>query len=190
MSNNLPDISDQLIREISSPKERIRLFLHSSIAFDRACSLFMALRYLIDNAHCGTKVLVVTPAGSRSTWKSVIREFGFKKDVRIVTGLGHRQAKKRVRLDKSIWVGKGFKIVSMDLIKNLDRLNECLAESWDVVVLDEAHQLNTAQRSEMANAIWSSDNVRTCIGMVPDYGQKGLRFSAVIGNPPFGSGLR
>ena len=108
MSNNLPDISDQLNREISSPKERIRLFLHCSIAIDRACSLFMALRYLIDTAHCGTRVLVVTPAALRSHWQSVIREFGFKKDVRIVSGLGNRQAKKRGRLDKSIWVGKGL----------------------------------------------------------------------------------
>lgn len=187
MSNNLPDISDQLIGEISSSKELIRLFLHNSIVFDRACAVLAAIR---GNAHCGTKVLVITPPALRSHWQSVIREYGFKKDVRIVTGLGHRQAKKRVRLDKSIWVGKGFKIVSMDLIKNLDRLNECLTESWDVVVLDEAHQFNTAQRSQMANAIWASNNVRTCIGMVPDYGQKGLRFSTTNANPPFGSGLR
>jgi len=186
----MPDIAVQLIEEISSSKERIRLFLHNSITSDRACSLLMALRDLIDNAHCGTKVLVVTPSASTLDWRSLIREFGFKKDVRIVTGLGHRQAKKRIRLDKSIWAGNGFKIVSMDLIKNLDRLKESLAESWDVVVLDEAHQFSTAQRSEMANAIWASDNVRTCIGMVPDYGQKGLRYSTINANPPFGSGLR
>ena len=164
LSNNVSDLTKDLIKEIeiSSSKEHIRIFLHNARPYERSCSLLGALRNVIDNAHRSIKVLVVTPAVLRSDWKSLSKEFDFK-DVRIVDGNALRQAKNRVRLDKSVWSGTGVKIVSMDFIKNPVLLSECLTESWDLVVLDEAHQFDTTQRSQMANAIWTSDNVRTCV---------------------------
>ncbi|WP_240148853.1 helicase-related protein [Halorubellus sp. JP-L1] len=94
------------------------------------------------------RILIVTPANLREQWREAFNHF-FHIDAQITSRRNKRAMEKDVPPGTSVWDYYSKHIVSIDYAKQPHVRSEVLAQDWDLVIIDEAHQ---AARPHTASA--------------------------------------
>lgn len=94
------------------------------------------------------RILIVTPANLREQWREAFTHF-FHIDAQITSRRNKRAMEKDVPPGTSVWDYYSKHIVSIDYAKQSHVRSEVLAQDWDLVIIDEAHQ---AARPHTASA--------------------------------------
>ena len=87
---------------------------------------------------CAERVLVLTPAGLRDQWAEELST-RFDIDADIVDAAALRTRRCALPVGVNPWAIARVAIASIDYVKRLEVLPAVAAESWDIVVVDEAH---------------------------------------------------
>jgi superfamily II DNA or RNA helicase len=84
------------------------------------------------------RVLVLTPAGLREQWAAELSaRFGI--DARVVDAVTMRRRVAEMPIGVNPWTIERVAVASIDYVKRAEVLPAVAADSWDVVVVDEAH---------------------------------------------------
>jgi superfamily II DNA or RNA helicase len=99
------------------------------------------------------RVLILTPAGVRDQWsEELARRFGI--DAAIVDAADVRRRVAALPIGVNPWTTTPVAIASIDYIKRADVLPSVAARRWDVVVIDEAHNVaGDSDRFSAASAL-------------------------------------
>nr|QNO49719.1 RNA polymerase-associated protein RapA [Methanosarcinales archaeon ANME-2c ERB4]QNO49747.1 RNA polymerase-associated protein RapA [Methanosarcinales archaeon ANME-2c ERB4] len=89
---------------------------------------------------CASRLLVICPANLRDQWKEALNYF-FHIDAKIVSTQHLRSLERNIPPGMSPWEYYPYLIVSMDYAKTPHNRATILEHRWDIVLIDEAHNL-------------------------------------------------
>jgi SNF2 family DNA or RNA helicase len=87
-----------------------------------------------------SRLLVICPASLREQWKEALDYF-FHIDAEIISTQHLRSLERNIPPGMSPWEYYPYLIVSMDYAKKRHNYAEIFEQNWDIVVIDEAHNL-------------------------------------------------
>jgi hypothetical protein len=116
------------------------------------------------------RVLVIVPASLREQWREALDYF-FHLPARIISSRHRRQMERELPAGANPWEVYDTLIVSVDYAKRPAIKNQILEQRWDLVIVDEAHQVAKPHQSgpdqsvsmdryELAQALATGDRVR------------------------------
>ena len=101
------------------------------------------------------RALIVTPAGLRQQWAEELRR-RFEIHATVVDASVLAARAESLPFDVNPWSVEPVAITSIDFLKQPEVLHGVVAQSWDVLIVDEAHQATLAsQRYDAINAVAS-----------------------------------
>jgi superfamily II DNA or RNA helicase len=99
----------------------------------------------------GSRVLILTPAGLRDQWHSELARL-FRFSVSIVDAAWLRDARRTMPADVNPWSVASTAIASIDFVKQPEVLAAATGAPWDVLIVDEAHNLSSSTDRRAAAA--------------------------------------
>ncbi|MCD6143897.1 helicase-related protein, partial [Thermococcus sp.] len=109
----------------------VRLLIADEIGLGKTIEALAIARYLELNGEV-KRILVLVPKILQDQWVSEIKRVGGKARL-IKSG---RELKRKLRIST-----EGYTVVSIDLAKREDHMEELLKVDWDLVIADEAHNI-------------------------------------------------
>lgn len=148
---------------------RVRMLIADDVGLGKTIEAGLILTELLAR-QLASRVLVIVPASLREQWREALDYF-FHIPARIISSRHRREMERELPLGANPWAYYRCLITSTDYAKQPAIKNQILEQSWDVVVIDEAHQVaKPHQRSpdehpqmdrwELANALAKSGRVR------------------------------
>lgn len=139
-----------------------RLLLADDVGLGKTIEAGLIISELIGRRQA-SRVLFITPANLREQWRDIMRRF-FHLDVRIMSSRHRRKLERELLAGGDPWGHFPLLIVSMDYAKQSHVIQQILQYTWDIVVIDEAHNVAkphqnvpgtkpTMQRWELAKVI-------------------------------------
>jgi superfamily II DNA or RNA helicase len=156
-----------LVMALEQP--RVRLLIADDIGLGKTIEAGLVITELIARG-LARRILVVCPASLREQWKQALDYF-FHLEAVIFSRTHHRALERDLPAGSNPWEFHNVFIVSVDYAKTPEIKNQILEVSWDVVVVDEAHQIAkphqtgpdqrvTMDRYELGMALASSPKIR------------------------------
>jgi superfamily II DNA or RNA helicase len=108
----------------------------------------------------GDRVLILTPAGLRDQWRSELERL-FRLSASSVDAAWLREARRTIPAGVNPWRLASTAIASLDFVKQPEVLAAATGTPWDVLIVDEAHNLSTSTDRRAAAAA-----VAACARMV------------------------
>jgi superfamily II DNA or RNA helicase len=130
------------------------------------------------------RALVLVPAGLRDQWRDELdTRAGLRADVVDAAGLAERARQRPA--GESPWGAPGIVVVSIDLARQPSVLAGLAAWPWDVLVVDEAHQVSSdSARAAAAARIASRSRVVLLLSATPHSGDAhAFRRLITLGGP-------
>jgi superfamily II DNA or RNA helicase len=129
-----------------------RLLVADEVGLGKTLAAGMAIAELAAR-NLAARVLVLAPAGLRDQWRAELRRhLGMAAEIIDAPGLA--TLARDVPAGCSPWVGRGCWIVSFDFAKQPIVLTSLSSDSWDVLVIDEAHAVSgESQRAAAVRAL-------------------------------------
>jgi superfamily II DNA or RNA helicase len=117
-----------------------RLLLADAVGLGKTIQAALLLRELRARG-CADRVLILVPSGLRDQWRQELsHRTGLRADIIDSEALGTRT--RDLPPDVNPWSRPGILIVSLDFIKQPSVLHGASTILWDVLIIDEAHNLN------------------------------------------------
>lgn len=116
-----------------------RMLLADDVGLGKTVEAGMIISELIGR-YQADRVLFVTPANLREQWQEIIQRF-FHLDVRIMSSRHRRKLERELLAGGDPWGHFPYLIVSMDYAKQPHVIQQILQYDWDVIVIDEAHNV-------------------------------------------------
>jgi superfamily II DNA or RNA helicase len=131
-----------------------RVLLADEVGLGKTIQAGLMLAELQQRGWC-ERALILCPAGLCEQWSSELRQrFALSSGVFDARVLHERSA--TLPLDVNPWSVESVAIASIDFIKQPEMLHGVTSVLWDMVIIDEAHQVATApMRAAAANAVAS-----------------------------------
>lgn len=120
-------------------QSRVRLLIADDIGLGKTIEAGLILTELMARG-LARRVLIVCPAGLREQWREALAYF-FHLDTHILSRQHRRALERDLPVGANPWEFHNAFVVSVDYAKTPEIKNQILEVSWDVVVIDEAHQL-------------------------------------------------
>lgn len=129
-----------------------RFLLADEVGLGKTIQAGLILSELLLRSWCD-RALIVTPAGLRQQWADeLLRRFEIPAAVIDAPALSART--ESLPFDVNPWSVERVAITSIDFLKQPDVLQGLLSQSWDALIVDEAHQATVATlRYGAVNAI-------------------------------------
>jgi superfamily II DNA or RNA helicase len=116
-----------------------RLLLADAVGLGKTIQASLLLRELRTRG-CGGRVLILVPSGLRDQWRQELsHRAGLRADIIDAAALVART--RELPPDVNPWSLPGILIVSLDFIKQPSVLHGASAIVWDLLIVDEAHNL-------------------------------------------------
>lgn len=116
-----------------------RVLLADEVGLGKTVQAALAV-HVLRAAGRAARVLILTPAGLRDQWREELaRLFGWAPTVADARELRLRRA--AVGGHVNPWLAPGITIASQDFVKQPEVLTACTATPWDMLIVDEAHNL-------------------------------------------------
>ena len=130
----------------------MRILLADEVGLGKTMAAGLAIAELTAR-DLAARVLLLTPAGLRDQWRAELghhlRMAAEVVDARVLANLV-----RDVPADRSPWLGSGCRILSLDFAKQPAVLRSLAQETWDALVIDEAHTVSgDSQRAAAARAL-------------------------------------
>jgi hypothetical protein len=117
-----------------------------------------------------SRLLVIVPANLREQWREALDYF-FHIPARIISTRHRREMERELPAGANPWEHYRYLITSVDYAKQPAIKNQIMEQQWDIVVIDEAHQVAKPHQSgpdqrvrmarwELAEALAASPRVR------------------------------
>ena len=117
-----------------------RLLLADAVGLGKTIQAALLVRELRARG-CADRVLILTPSGLREQWRQELwHRTGLRADIIDAASLAART--RDVPPDVNPWSLPGISIVSLDFIKQPSVLRGASTIVWDILIADEAHNLN------------------------------------------------
>lgn len=148
---------------------RVRLLLADDVGLGKTIEAGLILTELLAR-QMASRVLVIVPANLREQWREALDYF-FHIPARIISTRHRREMERELPAGANPWEHYRTLITSVDYAKQPAIKNQILEQHWDVVIVDEAHQVAKPHQSgpdqrvrmdrwELAEALAASDRVR------------------------------
>jgi superfamily II DNA or RNA helicase len=146
-----------------------RVVVADEVGLGKTLSAALVLAELSARGLC-QRALVLVPAGLRDQWRDELEtRAGLQADVVDAAALAERMRHRPA--GESPWTAPGIAIVSMDLARQGSVLAGLAAWPWDVLVVDEAHQVSTdSARAAATSRIASCSRVVLLLTATPHSG--------------------
>ena len=147
---------------------RVRMLLADDVGLGKTIEAGLILTELLAR-QMAARVLVVVPASLREQWREALDYF-FHLPARIISTRHRREMERELPAGANPWEHYRLLIASVDYAKQPGIKNQILDQRWDVVVVDEAHQVAKPHQSgpdqrvqmerwELAGALAASNQV-------------------------------
>jgi len=148
---------------------RVRMLLADDVGLGKTVEAGLIITELLAR-QMATRVLVIVPANLREQWREALDYF-FHIPARIISTRHRREMERELPAGANPWEHYRFLITSVDYAKQPGVKNQILEQRWDVVLIDEAHQVAKPHQSgpeqrvrmdrwELAEALAASPHVR------------------------------
>ncbi len=119
-----------------------RLLLADEVGLGKTIQAGLMLAELLQRGWCD-RALIVTPAGLRHQWADeLLRRFDIRAAVIDAASLAARADS--LPFEVNPWTVEPVAITSIDFVKQPEVLRGLTPESWDLLIVDEAHQATAA----------------------------------------------
>ncbi|MGC9523274.1 MAG: DEAD/DEAH box helicase, partial [Anaerolineae bacterium] len=148
---------------------RVRMLLADDVGLGKTIEAGLIATELLARQRA-TRMLVIVPASLREQWREALDYF-FHIEARIISTRHRREMEQRLPAGANPWAYYPCLITSVDYAKQAAIKNQILEQDWDIVIVDEAHQVAKPHQSgpdqsvsmdrwELAKALSASDRVR------------------------------
>ena len=119
--------------------KKVRLLLADDVGLGKTIEAGLILQELLGRKKIN-RVLFVTPANLREQWRGILKSF-FGINAVIMSRRNRRSLESELLIDGNPWGYYNFVIVSIDYVKQSEVKYEVLQFDWDMIVIDEAHNV-------------------------------------------------
>ena len=148
---------------------RVRMLIADDVGLGKTIEAGLIITELLAR-QMATRLLVIVPANLREQWREALDYF-FHIPARIISSRHRREMERELPAGSNPWEHYRFLITSVDYAKQPGVKNQILEQRWDIVVVDEAHQVAKPHQSgpdqrvrmdrwELAESLSASDRVR------------------------------
>ncbi len=148
---------------------RVRMLLADDVGLGKTVEAGLIATELLAR-QMARRMLVIVPASLREQWREALDYF-FHIPARIISTRHRREMERELPAGANPWAHYPFLITSVDYAKQAAIKNQILEQHWDIVIVDEAHQVAkphqggpdqsvTMDRWDLARALSDSDRVR------------------------------
>ncbi len=148
---------------------RVRMLLADDVGLGKTIEAGLILTELLARQRAA-RLLIIVPANLREQWQEALDYF-FHIPARIISTRHRREMERELPPGANPWSHYRCLITSVDYAKQPAIKNQILEQRWDVVVIDEAHQVAKPHQSgpdehvrmdrwELAEALATTDRVR------------------------------
>jgi len=148
---------------------RVRLLLADDVGLGKTIEAGLIITELLAR-QMASRLLVIVPASLREQWREALDYF-FHVPARIISTRHRREMERELPPGANPWAHYRYLITSVDYAKQPAIKNQILEQVWDIVVIDEAHQVAKPHQSgphqrvrmdrgELAEALATSPRVR------------------------------
>jgi len=148
---------------------RVRMLIADDVGLGKTIEAGLIITELLAR-QMATRLLVIVPANLREQWREALDYF-FHIPARIISSRHRREMERELPAGANPWEHHRFLITSVDYAKQAGVKNQILEQRWDIVVIDEAHQVAKPHQSgpdqrvrmdrwELAELLAASDRVR------------------------------
>ncbi|MGC9346509.1 MAG: DEAD/DEAH box helicase, partial [Anaerolineae bacterium] len=148
---------------------RVRMLLADDVGLGKTIEAGLIATELLAR-QMATRMLVIVPASLREQWREALDYF-FHIPARIISTRHRREMERELPAGANPWAYYSYLIASVDYAKQAAIKNQILEQNWDIVIIDEAHQVAKPHQSgpdqsvsmdrwDLAKALATSDRVR------------------------------
>lgn len=139
-------VAYQLVPVVMSLEQaRVRLLIADDVGLGKTIEAGLVISELMARG-LARRLLIVCPASLREQWKQALDYF-FHLDTQIFSRTHRRALERDLPAGANPWEFHNAFIVSIDYAKNPEIKNQILEVPWDIVVVDEAHQMAKPHQS-------------------------------------------
>jgi superfamily II DNA or RNA helicase len=153
-SRVVPELFQMVPVVMSLDMPRVRMLIADDVGLGKTIEAGLIISELFARQRA-SKLLVVCPANLREQWREALNYF-FHIEARIVSSQHRRALERELPPGSNPWEYYPYLIASMDYAKEPHIKAQILEQPWDIVVIDEAHnvakphQIDPHSRPEMA----------------------------------------
>jgi SNF2 family DNA or RNA helicase len=153
-SRVVPELFQMVPVVMSLDMPRVRMLIADDVGLGKTIEAGLIISELFARQRAA-KLLVVCPANLREQWREALDYF-FHIDARIISSQHRRALERELPPGSNPWEYYPYLIVSMDYAKEAHIKAQILEQPWDVLVIDEAHnvskphQIDPHSKPEMA----------------------------------------
>jgi len=125
---------------------RVRLAIFDDVGLGKTVEAGLIITELLAR-QMASRVLVVCPANLREQWREALAYFFHLDDARIISTCHLREMERQLPVGANPWEFYRCLIVSEDYAKQAAVRQRILEQTWDVVLIDEAHTLAKPHQS-------------------------------------------
>jgi len=148
---------------------RVRMLIADDVGLGKTIEAGLIITELLAR-QMASRLLVIVPANLREQWREALDYF-FHIPARIISTRHRREMERELPAGANPWEHYRYLITSVDYAKQAGVKNQILEQRWDIVVIDEAHQVAKPHQSgpdqrvrmdrwELAEALAASPRVR------------------------------
>ena len=148
---------------------RVRMLLADDVGLGKTIEAGLIVTELMAR-QLASRLLVVVPANLREQWRDALDYF-FHIPARVISARHRREMERELAAGANPWEHHRCLITSVDYAKQPAIKNQILEQRWDIVIIDEAHQVAKPHQSapdqhvqmdrwQLAEALATSPRVR------------------------------
>ena len=138
-SRAVPEAFQMVPVVMSLNMPRVRMLIADDVGLGKTIEAGLIITELLARQKA-SRVLVICPAALREQWKQALSYF-FHLDTEIISSRHRRTLERNLSPGASPWAHYPYLITSMDYAKRAEVRTQILEQDWDVVVVDEVHNL-------------------------------------------------
>jgi superfamily II DNA or RNA helicase len=145
-------VSFQLVPVVMSLEmPRVRLLIADDVGLGKTIEAGLTVVELFARQRA-SRLLVICPAMLREQWKEALSYF-FHVDAEIISSSHRRALERRLPPGSNPWEYYPYLIASMDYAKMAEVKPQIIEQNWDIVLVDEAHNVAKPHQSEFRNKV-------------------------------------
>lgn len=144
-----------------------RLLLADQVGLGKAHAATALVSALASKRGGVIRTLVLSTSSALAhQWEERLRRYD--QQASLVDAAGLRLLEARTDTDQNPWNAVRTAVVTLDFIKNAERLSSVVAVEWDLVIFDEAHWATPGtDRGRVLKSLWESPLVHLLVALSP-----------------------
>jgi len=130
---------------------RVRMLIADDVGLGKTIEAGLIVTELLARQRA-SKLLVIVPANLREQWREALDYF-FHIEARIISSRHRRMMERELTPGANPWEYYPYLIVSMDYAKKPEIKAQILEQKWDIVLVDEAHNLAKPHQVSLSNGV-------------------------------------